>query len=169
MIKTLAFGRCRSRFICIRKVVSTYHRKVTVEMKDDGWTFLDWQALSVIRLTLSRNVSFNTAKEKITTRWLFMLSGGLVAQHLNELNIVPTQFSSVRIEFDYEVQELILLSFLLESWNATVMAMSSSTRSNKLKFHNVHDLILSEEIWRRVEWIFKPFNITYKVKRKKFN
>nr|KYP34185.1 hypothetical protein KK1_044884 [Cajanus cajan] len=34
---------------------------------------------------------------------LRMTKGALVAQHLNELNIVTTQFSLVGIEFDEEV------------------------------------------------------------------
>ena len=57
--------------------------------------------------------------------------------------------SSVGIEFDEEARALILLSSLPESWNATVMAVSSSLGSNKLKFDDVRDLILSEEIRRR--------------------
>ncbi|WVZ03536.1 hypothetical protein V8G54_024342 [Vigna mungo] len=73
----------------------------------------------------------------------------MVAQHLNELNIVTTQLSSVGIEFDDEVRAFILLSSLPESWNATVTAVSSSSGSNKLKFDDVRDLILSEEIrWK---------------------
>ncbi|KAE8718180.1 hypothetical protein F3Y22_tig00110017pilonHSYRG00121 [Hibiscus syriacus] len=36
-------------------------------MKNEDWAFLDRQALGVIRLTLSRNVAFNIAKEKTTT------------------------------------------------------------------------------------------------------
>lgn len=143
-------------------------------MKDDDWTLLDRQALGVIRLTLSRNVAFNIAKEKTTAglmaalssmyekpsasnkvhlmRRLFnlrMTEGASTAQHLNELNTVTTQLSSVGIEFDDEVRALILLSSLPESWNATVTAVSSSSGSNKLKFDDVRDLVLSEEIRRR--------------------
>ncbi|XP_047150093.1 uncharacterized protein LOC124822166 [Vigna umbellata] len=98
-------------------------------MKDEDWTLLDRQALGVIRLTLSYNVAFNIAKEKTTMglmttlssmyensstsnkvhlmRRLFnlwMSDGSMVAQHLNELNIVTTQLSSVGIEFDDEVR-----------------------------------------------------------------
>ena len=57
--------------------------------------------------------------------------------------------SSVGIKFDDEVRALILLSSLPESWNATVTAVSSSSGSNKLKFDDVRDLVLSEEIRRR--------------------
>ncbi|BBG97541.1 disease resistance family protein / LRR family protein [Prunus dulcis] len=143
-------------------------------MNDEDWTLLDRQALGVIRLTLSRNVAFNIAKEKTTAglmaalssmyekpsasnkvhlmRRLFnlrMTEGASVAQHLNELNTVTTQLSSVGIEFDEEVRALILLSSLPESWNATVTAVSSSSGSNKLTFDDVRDLVLSEEIRRR--------------------
>ncbi|WVZ00646.1 hypothetical protein V8G54_026715 [Vigna mungo] len=88
-----------------------------------------FDALGVIRLTLSRNVAFNIAKEKTTVGLMTPLSIG--------------------IEFDNEVRALILLSSLPESWNAIVTAVSSSSGSNKLKFDDVRDLILSEEIQRK--------------------
>ena len=80
---------------------------------------------------------------------LRMTEGASVAQHLNELNTITTQLSSVEIEFDDEVRALILLSSLPDSWNATVTAVSSSSGNSKLKFDDVRDLVLSEEIQRR--------------------
>ncbi|KAI3462293.1 hypothetical protein Pfo_018956 [Paulownia fortunei] len=80
---------------------------------------------------------------------LRMMEGASVAQHLNELNTVITQLSLVGIEFDEEVRALILLSSLPQSLNDTVTAVSSSSGSNKLKFDDVRDLVLSEEIRRR--------------------
>ena len=61
-------------------------------------------------------------------------------QHINELNIVTIQLSSVGIEFDDEVRALILLSSLPDSWSATVTAVSSSSGSKKMKFDDVRDL-----------------------------
>ncbi|KAL5848374.1 hypothetical protein ACOSQ4_006387 [Xanthoceras sorbifolium] len=144
------------------------------DMKEEDWNLLDRQALGVIRLTLSRNVAFNIVKEKTTAglitalsnmyekpsasnkvhlmRRLFnlrMAEGASVAQHLNEHNTITTQLSSVEIEFDEEVRALILLSSLPDSWNATVTAVSSSSGNNKLKFDDVRDLVLSEDIRRR--------------------
>ncbi|KAL5754374.1 hypothetical protein ACOSP7_022594 [Xanthoceras sorbifolium] len=144
------------------------------DMKEEDWNLLDRQALGVIRLTLSRNVAFNIVKEKTTAglitalsnmyekpsasnkvhlmRRLFnlrMAEGASVAQHLNEHNTITTQLSSVEIEFDEEVRALILLSSLPDSWNATVTAVSSSSGNNKLKFDDVRDLVLSEEIRQR--------------------
>ena len=157
-----------------KKLYQPLTEKKPDAMKDDEWALLDRQALGVIRLTLSRNVAFNIAKEKTTAslmaalssmyekpsasnkvhlmRRLFtlrMTEGASSAQHLNELNIVTTQLSSVGIEFDDEVRALILLSSLPDSWSATVTAVSSSSGSNKLKFDDVRDLVLSEEIRRR--------------------
>ena len=99
-------------------------------MKDEDWALLNRQALEVIQLTLSRNVAFNIAKETtmvdlmeaISNMYeklsasnkvhlmrrllnLRMLEGASATQHLNELNIVTAQLSSVRIEFDEDVYQ----------------------------------------------------------------
>uniref|UniRef100_A0A803MP45 CCHC-type domain-containing protein n=1 Tax=Chenopodium quinoa TaxID=63459 RepID=A0A803MP45_CHEQI len=157
-----------------KKLYQPLEEKKPDGMQEAEWKLLDRQALGVIRLTLSRNVAFNIAKETTTAglmkalsnmyekpsasnkvhlmRRLFSLrmsEGGSVAQHLNELNFVTTQLSSVEIKFDDEVLALILLSSLPDSWNATVTAVSSSSGNNKLKFDDVRDLVLSEEIRRR--------------------
>ena len=44
---------------------------------------------------------------------------------------------------------MVLLPSLPDSWNATVTAVSSSSENSKLKFDDVRDLVLSEEIRRR--------------------
>ncbi|WVY93468.1 hypothetical protein V8G54_032556 [Vigna mungo] len=99
--------------------------------------------------TLSRNVAFNTANEKTTASLMAALSSmyekpsaankvnlmrrlfnlrmtedASTAQHINELNTITIQLSSVGINFDEEVRALILLSSLPESWNATVTTSS---------------------------------------------
>ena len=127
-----------------------------------------------MRLSLSRNVAFNIEKEKTTAslmkalysmyekpsasnkvhlmRRLFMLrmeEGASVVQHINELNIVTNQLSSVGIEFVDEVRALILLSSLPDSWSATITVVSSSSGSKKMKFDDVRDMVLNEEIRRR--------------------
>uniref|UniRef100_A0A803LCG4 CCHC-type domain-containing protein n=1 Tax=Chenopodium quinoa TaxID=63459 RepID=A0A803LCG4_CHEQI len=145
-----------------KKLYQPLEEKKPDGMQEAEWKLLDRQALGVIRLTLSRNVAFNIAKETTMAglmkalsnmyekpsasnkvhlmRRLFSLrmsEGGSVAQHLNELNSVTTQLSSVEIKFDDEVLALILLSSLPDSWNATVTTVSSSSGNNKLKFDDV--------------------------------
>jgi hypothetical protein len=144
------------------------------DMKPEEWTLLDRQALGVIRLTLSKNVAFNIVNEKTTAdlmkalsnmyekpsaankvhlmRRLFNLrmgEGNSVTDHINSFNTIISQLSSVKITFDDEVMALSLLQSLPDSWAATVTAVSNSARDNKLKFDDIRDLILGEDIRRK--------------------
>ena len=143
-------------------------------MKDEDWNLLDRQVLGVIRLTVSRSIAHNVVKEKTTMDLMKALSsmyekpsannkvylmnklfnlkkaeGTPVAQYLNEFNTITNQLSTVGIEFDDEVHALILLASLPNSWEAMRMAMSNSARKNKLKYDDIRDLILSEEVHKK--------------------
>ena len=143
-------------------------------MKDEDWNLLDRQVLGVIRLTLSRSVAHNVVKEKIVVdlmkalssmyekpsannkvylmRKLFNLrkeKSTFVVQHLNEFNTITNQLSTVGIEFDDEVRALILLDSLPNSWEAMRMTVSNFAGKSKLKYDDIRDLILSEEVRRR--------------------
>uniref|UniRef100_A0A7N2MUY1 Retrovirus-related Pol polyprotein from transposon TNT 1-94 n=1 Tax=Quercus lobata TaxID=97700 RepID=A0A7N2MUY1_QUELO len=143
-------------------------------MKAEEWALLDRQVLGVIRLTLSRSVAHNVVKEKTTADLMKALSGmyekpsannkvhlmkklfnlkmaenASVAQHLNEFNTITNQLSSVEIDFDDEIRALIILASLPNSWEAMRMAVSNSTGKEKLKYNDIRDLILAEEIRRR--------------------
>ncbi|PKI43186.1 hypothetical protein CRG98_036411 [Punica granatum] len=139
----------------------------SIGMKEAEWKVLDRKAMSVIRLLLSRNVAFHTAKEKTTKgipkvltdmyekpsaankvhlmRRLFnlkMSESTAVAEHLNEFNLITAQLTSVAIDFDDEVRALILLSSLSESWIEMVTVVSALAGKAKLKFDEVRDLII---------------------------
>jgi hypothetical protein len=143
------------------------------KMEDAEWAFLDRQVLGVIRLTLSRSVAHNVVKETTTVGLMTALSGmyekpsannkvhlmkklfnlkmaegAAVAKHLNEFNTITNQLSSVEIEFDDEIRALIVLASLPNSWEAMRMAVSNSTGKGKLKYDDIRDLILSEEVRR---------------------
>ncbi|KAL6328733.1 hypothetical protein AAG906_003750 [Vitis piasezkii] len=143
-------------------------------MKVEEWALLDRQVLGVIRLTLSRSVAHNVVKEKTTTYLMKALSGmyekssannkvhmmkklfnlkmvenASVAQHLNEFNTITNQLSSVEIDFDDEIHALIVLASLSNSWEAMRMVVSNSTGKEKLKYNDIQDLILAEEIRQR--------------------
>ncbi|GJY46889.1 retrovirus-related pol polyprotein from transposon TNT 1-94 [Tanacetum coccineum] len=49
-----------------------------------------------------------------------MKEGASVADHVNEFNSIISRLMSVDIKFDDEVQALLLLSLLPESWSGTV-------------------------------------------------
>ena len=80
---------------------------------------------------------------------LKMRKGMSIITHLNEFNIITNQYSFVEIKFDNEIQALILLVSLPICWKAMKMAVSNSIRKSKLKYDNIHDLILVEEICKK--------------------
>ena len=69
--------------------------------------------------------------------------------HLNEFNTITNQLLSVEIDFDDEIRALIVLASLPNSWEAMRMAVSNSIGKEKLKYNDIQDLILAEEIRRR--------------------
>jgi hypothetical protein len=69
-----------------------------------------------------------------------------VAQHLNEFNTITNQLSSVEIDFDNEIRTLIVLASLPNSWEAMRAAVSNYVGNSKLKYGDIQDLILGEEM-----------------------
>ena len=80
---------------------------------------------------------------------LKMVEGTPAAQHLNEFNTITNQLSSMEIVFDDEIRALIVLASLPNSCEAMRMAMNNSAGKSKLKYDDIQDLILSEEVCRR--------------------
>ena len=68
---------------------------------------------------------------------LKMVENASVAQHLNEFNTTTNQLSFVKIDFDDEICALIVLASLPNSWEAKRMAVSNSTRKEKLKHNDI--------------------------------
>ena len=57
--------------------------------------------------------------------------------------------SSIEIDFDDEIRVLILLASLSNSWEAMRMTISNSAGKTKLKYDDIRDLILAEEVRRK--------------------
>ena len=77
------------------------------------------------------------------------VEGTPVAQYLNEFNTITNQLSLLEIEFDDEVRVLIILASLPNSWETMIMVVSNFVGKRKLKYNDIRDLILSEEVHRR--------------------
>jgi hypothetical protein len=76
-----------------------------------------------------------------------MSEGGSVVDHLNEFNTITNQLSYVKVDFDDEVRDLLILCSFPERWNGLVMVVSNSVSgSNTLKFDDVVGVILSKEM-----------------------
>ena len=79
-----------------------------------------------------------------------MAENASIVQLLNEFNTITNQLSSIEIDFDDEICALIVLASLRNSWEVMMrMAVSNSTGKEKLKYNDIRDLILAEEIHRR--------------------
>ncbi|VFQ85624.1 unnamed protein product [Cuscuta campestris] len=100
------------------------------KMSDADWASLDRKAMSVIRLSLTKNVAFHILKEK-TAKGLW------------------TRYLTLGIKFDDEVQALLLLSSLPDSWSGTVTAVTGSVGPDGFTFDHIRDLVLSEDVRRK--------------------
>jgi len=85
-------------------------------------------------------------RELVNTR---MKEDSSVTEHINKMNSILVRLMSVGIKFDDEVQALLLLSSLPDSWSGTVIAITSSTGSDGFTFEKIRDLILGEDVRRR--------------------
>lgn len=68
---------------------------------------------------------------------LKMNEGAFVIDHSTKFNLITSQLSYVKINFENEVLALIILSSFSKSWGAIVIVVSSSCGLNKLKFEEV--------------------------------
>ncbi|KAJ0824572.1 putative RNA-directed DNA polymerase [Helianthus annuus] len=138
------------------------------------WESKDRKARAVITLALSKTVAFNIIKETTSSGMMLALSnmyekpsvankvflirelvntrmreGSSVTEHINKLNSILARLASVGIKFEDEVQALLLLSSLPDSWSGTVTAISSSSCTSGFTFEGIRDLILSKDVRRR--------------------
>ena len=137
--------------------------KQSTAMKDEEWEVLDRKALGTIRLFLDSSVAFNILKEKTTKSMMSALGkfyekplasnnvflmkrlfnmkmseGGSVVDHLNEFNTLISQLSSVNVNFDDEVRDLLILCSLPKKCNRLVVVVGNFVfGSNTLKFDDV--------------------------------
>nr|GEW66920.1 retrovirus-related Pol polyprotein from transposon TNT 1-94 [Tanacetum cinerariifolium] len=143
-------------------------------MKQEDWALLERHALGVVRISLAKNVTFNVVNEKTTFGLLKALSnmyekpsasnkvflirqlvntkmteGAAVADHVTMFNSVISKLLSIDIKFNDEMQALLLLSSLPDSWSGTVTAVSSTSGTNKLTFEGIRDMIIGEDIRKR--------------------
>ncbi|GFZ00191.1 hypothetical protein Acr_13g0015900 [Actinidia rufa] len=72
-----------------------------------------------------------------------------VAEHMSEFQNLVNQLTNVELQFKDEMQALLLLSFLLESWETLVVSLSNSAPNKKLTTSMVMDAFFNKEAWRR--------------------
>ncbi|VFQ69269.1 unnamed protein product [Cuscuta campestris] len=144
------------------------------KMSDVDWACFDRKAMSVIRLSLTKSGAFNILKEKTAKGIMDALSnmyekpsaankvflirefvntrmkeGTSVTEHINKLNSILARLLSVGIKFDDEVQALLLLLSLPDSWSGMVTAVTGSVGPDGFIFDQIRDLVLGEDVKRK--------------------
>nr|GEY04925.1 retrovirus-related Pol polyprotein from transposon TNT 1-94 [Tanacetum cinerariifolium] len=74
---------------------------------------------------VSLDVLIVNVDEVVRLEGFVMKEGASIADHVNELNSILSRLMSVDIKFDDEVQALLLLSLLPESWKTSVEYLNS--------------------------------------------
>lgn len=80
---------------------------------------------------------------------LKLKSGTSVAEYTSEFQSLVNQLSSVEMPLGDEIQALLLLSSLLNSWETLVMSLSNSALDSKLTMSMIKDALLNEEAKRK--------------------
>ena len=70
-------------------------------------------------------------------------------EHLNTFKGIVNQLKKVDMNIDDELQTLLLLSYLPESWDTLVVTLNNSALDGKLSMDNVTDSLLNEESRRK--------------------
>ena len=143
-------------------------------MTNEEWNKLDRKAIATIHQYLAKNVYFNVSGEKtVEGLWkklhdlyekntasnkvflmkklynLKMKEGASVAEHLNAFNIITNQLASFKIILDDEIRAILLMCSMPDSWENLIVAMSTSTTTGTLKFDDVRNSLMNEELRRK--------------------
>jgi hypothetical protein len=71
--------------------------------------------------------------------------GSSVIEHLNVFQCHINQLSAMNINFEDEVQALLLMSSMPDSWNTLVVSVSNSAPDGKLALEMVKNSMLNKE------------------------
>ena len=75
--------------------------------------------------------------------------GRSIAEHLSYFQYLVNQFSTMKLVPDDELQALLLLSSLSDSWETLVVSLSNSALNGKLSLVQVKDSMFNEETERK--------------------
>ncbi|PSS07650.1 Endonuclease [Actinidia chinensis var. chinensis] len=73
------------------------------------------------------------------------LQRGTMAEHTSEFQNLVNQLASIDLYFDDEMQALLFLSSLPESWETLVVSLSNSAQDGKLTMSTIKNALFNEE------------------------
>ncbi|KAJ8466528.1 hypothetical protein OPV22_029080 [Ensete ventricosum] len=145
-----------------------------ISMTNDEWKRLDRKTVGFIRQWLDDSVFHHVSTEcsayslwkkleslyerKTVGNKAFLIrelvnlkykEGTSIPEHLNEMQSITNQLSSMKMPLDDELQALLLLSSLLESWETLVVSLSNSAPDGIVTMSQVTSSLLNEELRRK--------------------
>ncbi|GFY91260.1 hypothetical protein Acr_07g0014560 [Actinidia rufa] len=148
--------------------------KKPIAKKDEEWRKINRKTIGLIRQCIGHEVFHHVAQETSayvlwikleemyqakTSQNKALLMRRLVnlklqrettvAEHTSEFQNLVNQLTNVDLQFDDEMQALLLLSSLPESWETLVVSLSNSAPNGKLTTSMVMDALFNEEARRR--------------------
>jgi transposase InsO family protein len=144
------------------------------ETSDAEWKKLNLQVVGLIRQWVDDKVYHHISDEtnacelwkKLTARYerktavnkaflirqlvnLKFKEGGSVSNHLNDFQSIVNQLTTMKMNLDEELQALMLLSSLPDSWETLVVSLSNSTPDGKMTMEQVTNSMFNEETRRQ--------------------
>ncbi|KAA8515033.1 hypothetical protein F0562_018180 [Nyssa sinensis] len=145
------------------------------DMDDEKWKRLHRKTIGHIRQWLDDSVFSHVSNEtdaqvlwkklearyeqKTATNKAFLIrklvnmkfkEGGSIEDHLNEFQSVVNQLATMKMVIEDELQALLLLSSLPDSWETLVVTMSNSAPDGKLSMGQVSSSLFNEETRRKL-------------------
>ena len=80
---------------------------------------------------------------------LKLKEGKSIVEHLSEFQDLVNQMVTMKLVIDDELQALLLLSYLPDSWETLVVSLSNSALNGVLQLAMVKDSLLNEETRRK--------------------
>ena len=74
---------------------------------------------------------------------------GSISEHMSEFQRLVNQLSTMKLNLEDEIQALLLLSSLPNSWETLVMSLSKSAPKGKITMQMVKDSVHNEETRRK--------------------
>jgi hypothetical protein len=144
--------------------------KIPTGVPEEEWRVLNQKAVGMIRLYINHNIFHHVANntnayemwQKLESMYesktamnkvsvikrlekLEYQDGSSAIEHLNIFQCHINQLSSMKITFEDEVQALLLVSSMPDSWNTLVVSVSNSAPDGKLTLEMVKNSMLNEE------------------------
>ena len=70
--------------------------------------------------------------------------GSLIAEQLNEFNIITSQLASIKIVLEDEIRAILLMCSMPDSWKNLIVSMSTSAPPGTLKFDHVSSSLMKD-------------------------